>query len=129
GAGHGSRFSAPPPGDGVPDGEAPPASERLTNACTSASRMRPFGPLPAIREISAPSSRAYRRTEGDACALRLSDPGLACCEGSVAAGVGAKAAGAPGCARRVPVSALAIAGVARSLLSGCDGGVARLPGS
>ena len=34
-----------------------------------------------------------RRTEGDACALRLSDPGLACCDGSVAAGVGRQGGG------------------------------------
>ena len=41
----------------------------LTKPCTSACRMRPFGPLPCTRARSTPSSRANLRTEGLACGL------------------------------------------------------------
>src|SRR3954462_15299302 len=42
-----------------------PESAPFTNACTSACRMRPFGPLAATRVRSTPSSPANLRTDGD----------------------------------------------------------------
>ena len=42
---------------------------RLTCSCTSSTEMRPPGPVPATRSMSTPSSRARRRTEGEAGAV------------------------------------------------------------
>ena len=55
---------------GMPEPLKPPASAatmmRFACSFTSSSEMRPFGPVPCIWSIWTPSSRARRRTEGDA---------------------------------------------------------------
>ena len=74
--GHGSRSSAPAPPVLPPNLPAHPHRLRasaLTNACTSASRMRPLGPLPATtRNVDAEFARisAYRRRRVCAAAFR-----------------------------------------------------------
>ena len=47
-------------------GDISPATIFLTCALTSSIVIRPPGPVPATSKISAPSSRARRRTDGDA---------------------------------------------------------------
>ena len=71
------------------------SSAHLTNALTSSSVTRPFGPEPCTRARSTPSSRANLRTDGLACARanlgsstrgRAADTGAAtrrrCCRGT-----------------------------------------------
>ena len=65
-AGHGNRLSAPPPAPAAVPVAAVPRRACLTKFWTSSCRMRPFGPVPAMRARSAPSSRANLRTDGDA---------------------------------------------------------------
>src|SRR5215467_9776359 len=48
-------------------GRAAPAITPLTKPCTSSCVMRPLGPLPFTSSRGTPSSRAKRRTDGDAC--------------------------------------------------------------
>src|SRR6266446_1954438 len=53
---------------GAAAGRTPDASAVFTKARTSSGRIRPFGPEPLTWLRSTPSSRAKRRTEGEACA-------------------------------------------------------------
>src|SRR5690606_14712351 len=65
--GQGSRFSSPPllataaGADALP---IAPVSTPLIQACTSSLVMRFLGPVPGMRLMSAPSSRANWRTDG-----------------------------------------------------------------
>ncbi len=91
----GTRGSAAP-ADSARGG---PASAFFTKALTSSSLMRPLSPLPVTRARSTPSSRAKRRTDGLACAPRMSGsaaPAAGAVMRCVAscAGAGAAAAGA-----------------------------------
>src|SRR5258706_315477 len=101
--GHGGRLkgSAPPPLDLEPAAAAaagPRARAPLTNACTSACRMRPFGPLACTRVRSAPSSGANLRTEGLACGFAAVSSRGSAGTGAGDAAAAALAAGAEGAA-------------------------------
>src|SRR5687768_6904237 len=63
----------------------------LTHACTSACRMRPFGPLAGTRVRSTPSSRANLRTEGLAWGLAAPSSPASRATGGAATGLGAGA--------------------------------------
>src|SRR5258708_33978261 len=57
-----------PAATGAAAGRTLDASAVFTKARTSSGRIRPFGPEPLTWLRSTPSSRAKRRTEGEACA-------------------------------------------------------------
>src|SRR5471032_3245046 len=69
--GHGSK-SRPTPEPALATGAlgaaTAPDITPLTKFCTSSWVMRPFGPEPATRPSSTPSSRANLRIDGEACA-------------------------------------------------------------
>src|SRR5260370_18226 len=76
-------------------GAAPGAAPGLANS-TSALTMRPFGPLPVIRERASPFSAAMRLASGEA---RMRPPAGAAA-GFAAGAAGATGAGAPGAGAR-----------------------------
>ncbi len=77
--------------------------------------MRPFGPLPLTSSSGTPSSRAKRRTEGDACG-RCAGGAVGSCGGSAAVG---KARGA-----RTGAAACVVGAAAGACAAACAGSVA-----
>jgi len=70
------------PGIPAPPAATPSVITFLTKFFTSSFRIRPLRPLPVfIFTTSTPSSRANRRTDGEACALWVA--GIPACNGSV----------------------------------------------
>ena len=118
--GHGSRPSAAPlapPAAAAPAGAwpAPPASRFLTKPFTSSAVMRSFGPEPLTAPRSTPSSRASRRTDGEACgsartAPSASSAGTAGVRGEPAGAAADEAAGWAGAAAWADAGAWAAAG-------------------
>src|SRR3954471_8950065 len=88
-SGHGGKLNGSEPPDLETCEGVFPESAPFTNACTSACRMRPFGPVAATRVRSTPSSRANLRTDGDAWGFA---PVSSC--GSRGTGLGADTAAA-----------------------------------
>src|SRR5688500_1675176 len=68
-SGQAGRLNGSAPPALAPVAAGTPASAPFTKLCTSAGRMRPFGPLACTRARSTPSSRANLRAEGLACGL------------------------------------------------------------
>ena len=82
-----------------------PRSACLTKLCTSSWRMRPFGPVPATRARSTPSSRAKRRTDGEACAALNASPSIGAAAGRRRRRGPARARGSRGASRRAGAAA------------------------
>src|SRR5450830_1845025 len=93
--GHGSK-SRPTPEPALATGAlgaaTAPDITPLTKFCTSSWVMRPFGPEPATRPSSTPSSRANLRIDGEACASLPLTAGAAATGALATAATGAAAA-------------------------------------